>query len=119
MSYDGVWVYEILGPGGWQPAGTLVLNSERAVGAHSDCYFRGTYAVRDDAITISLTVWFYWVPPPLFECTGHELRLKIQATRTRHLATGILHRPDKPGLSLQVRLTRRAALPSGLLAYCD
>ncbi len=115
MSYDGVWISEILGPEGWGSAGTLVLNSSRAFGGNNDCYFRGTYVVNDGNITITLTVWFYGTPPPLFKCAGQGLRLELQAKRSSHLATGTLHCTDDPELSLGVRLTRRAALPAGLL----
>jgi len=92
-----------------------VLNSERALGGNNDCDFRGTYVVRDDTITIALTVWFYGTPPPPFKCASQGLRLELQAKRSAHLAMGTLHCTDDPELSVGVRLTRRAALPSGLL----
>jgi hypothetical protein len=54
MSIEGIWTLEFYGAFGWESAGVLILEKGRALGGGNNHYSRGTYALENDTVLITV-----------------------------------------------------------------
>ena len=112
MSYDGIWTAQITGPRGWRNIGILVMDGGRAIAGNDNFYARGSYAVMDDLVHMTLAVWFYGTSGTLAGASGQAFTIEFQGNATPQLISGNLSRPDKANFRMRTRLTRRVDLPA-------
>ena len=111
MSIDGIWTGEVYGPFGWENRGIFLLEKGRIVGGDNRQYSLGSYSVSGDKVKAELKVQYYGPPRTMFGEATEEFTTVIAGTLKEHEITGTIQRPDKPQFDLQIRMTRRLALP--------
>ena len=110
MSLDGIWTLEFYGAFGWESAGVLMLEQGRALGGGNNHYARGTYALENDTVLITVEVDYFGTPRTMFGERETIFTVAFHGTRHEARITGSVSRPDKSILPLQFRLSKKADL---------
>jgi hypothetical protein len=112
MSYDGIWTVQMADRSGWRNIGILAMEGGRAIAGNDNYYARGSYAVSEGLVHMTLAVWFYGTSGTLASASGQAFTIEFQGNATPQLISGTLSRPDKAKFRIRTRLTRRVDLPA-------
>lgn len=111
MSLNGVWSSEIHGVFDWERWSIAVLRDGSVVTGSKEHYSLGTYTVSGETVEMTADVYFYSTPRTLFGESEKQYSVKFEGKRDGDVIKGSVWRPDKPGMTVEYRLTRRADLP--------
>lgn len=109
---DGIWTIEVYGEFGWQNAGVVMVDGPQVVAGNNDYYATGLNTGEGDQVRVDLTLIYYGSPRTLFAETRSHVKAKLVGERDGAVVNGTMQRPDRPGFTLHLRLTRRANLPA-------
>ena len=111
MALEGVWTSEIYGLFGWENTGVLMLKDGHAVGGGNNHVSVGTYSIDESEVQMLLEIEYHGPPRTMFGAAEKKLKVALKGKTGDGVVEGVVHRSDKPDLSLSFRLTRRGALP--------
>ncbi|MEA3412100.1 MAG: hypothetical protein U9R74_11265 [Pseudomonadota bacterium] len=100
----------LLGLRGWKKGGNLGFENGRVLGGNNQHYVRGAYEQSGDVYSISLEITFVELPETVFSIEGDTVPARIEGRREGNILSGMLHRMDKPGFDLHVKLTKRSEI---------
>ena len=109
---EGVWTGEIYGPYGWENSGVYVLEHGRIVGGNDRHYSSGKYSFSGKSYDAYIHVQYYGPPRSIFGDNQERFEISVSGTLKKGVIDAKLKRSDKPGFSVNYRMTKRMDLPN-------
>ena len=111
MSFEGVWLVEVMGPYGWEKIGTAFLLEGQYLSAGGEWHAVGSYKEDGDKISVDLKSTQHGKAVTVFGETKKNVKARIEGElKEPGKITGALYPPKSRDYDLRLRMSRAETL---------